>query len=95
MAKSTAQQKLPDTAKQGTSIIGLSIYGSDGSKLGEATQVGMHEGEETVAAQLEPSLMGVNVGKEVLFPAKMIAQNGDRLEVPLTAEQVKNQISKL
>jgi len=81
----------PDTAQQGTSIIGLSIYGSDGSKLGEATQVGMHEGQETVAAQLEPSLMGV----KVLFPANMIAQNGDRLEVPLTAEQVKNQISKL
>ena len=95
MAKSTAQQKLPDTAQEGASIVGLSIYGSDGSKLGEATQVGIHKGEETVAAQLEPSLMGGKAGKEVLFPANMIAQNGDRLEVPLTAEQVKNQISKL
>jgi hypothetical protein len=50
----------------------------------------MHEGQETIAAQLEPSLMGA----KVLIPAKMMTQQADRLELPMTAEQIKQQISK-
>jgi hypothetical protein len=90
MAKPTAQQRQSDTAQPETSIIGLSIYSSDGTKIGEATQVGKHEGQEAIAAQLEPSLMGA----KVLIPAKMMTQQGDRLELPMTAEQVRKQISK-
>jgi hypothetical protein len=90
MAKSTAQHKQPDTAQPETSVIGLPIYGSDGTKIGEATEVGMHEGQQAIAAQLEPSLMGA----KVLIPAKMMTQQGDRLELAMTAEQVRKQISK-
>ena len=90
MVKSTAQQQQPDMAQPETSVVGLPIYCSDGAKIGEVTQVGMHEGQETIAAQLEPSLMGA----KVLIPAKMMTQQGDRLELPMTAEQIKQQISK-
>jgi sporulation protein YlmC with PRC-barrel domain len=90
MAKSTAQPRQSDTAQPETSVIGLPIYDSDGTKIGEATQVGMHEGQQAIAAQLEPSLMGA----KVVIPAKMMTQHGDRLELPMTAEQVRSQISK-
>jgi sporulation protein YlmC with PRC-barrel domain len=90
MAKSTAQPRPSDTAQPETSVIGLPIYDSDGTKIGEATQVGMHEGEQSIAAQLEPSLMGAMV----IIPAKMMTQQGDRLELSITAEQIRNQLSK-
>ena len=90
MAKSTAEQRQPDTAQPETSVVGLPIYCSDGSKIGEVTQVGMHEGQEAIAAQLEPSLMGA----KVLIPAKMMTQQGDRLELSMTADQVRQQITK-
>jgi sporulation protein YlmC with PRC-barrel domain len=90
MAKSTAQQMQPDTAQPETLVVGLPIYCSDGTKIGEVTQVGMHDGQQTVAAQLEPSLMGA----KVLIPAKLMTQQDDRLELPMTTEQVKTQISK-
>jgi len=87
MAKSTAQ---PETAQPETSIVGLPIYCSDGTKIGEVTQVGTHDGQQAIAAQLEPSLMGA----KVLIPAKMMTQQDDRLELPMTTEQVKKQIEK-
>jgi sporulation protein YlmC with PRC-barrel domain len=87
----TAQQARPDTAQQETSVIGLPIYSSDGEKLGEVTQVGMHEGQQAVVAQLEPS---VGKGAKVLIPAEMMTQQGDRLELPMTAEEVKKTVSK-
>jgi hypothetical protein len=90
MAKSTAQQNQPDTAQPETSVVGLPIFSSDGTKIGEATQVGMHEGQQAIAAQLEPSLMGAMV----VIPADMMTQHDDRLELPMTTEQVKKQISK-
>ena len=90
MAKSTAQHKQPDTAQPETSVIGLPIYDSEGSKIGQAMQVGMHEGQQAISAQLEPSLMGA----KVIIPATMMTQQGDRLELAMTAEQVRQQISK-
>jgi ribosomal 30S subunit maturation factor RimM len=88
----TAQQTKPDTAQQETSIIGMPIYSSDGQKLGEVTQVGMHEGRHAVVAQLEPSL---GSGAKVLIPAEMMRQHqNDRLELSMTAEEVRNTVSK-
>jgi len=86
-----AQQAPPDTAQQGASVVGLPIYSSDGEKLGEVTQVGTHEGQQAVVAQLEPSL---GTAARVLIPAEMMTQQGDRLELPMTVEEVKKTISK-
>ena len=85
------QQTPPGTAQQETSIMGLSIYSSDGEKLGEVMQVGTHEGQQAVVAQLEPDF---GKGATVLIPAEMMTQQGDRLELPMTAEEVKTTISK-
>jgi sporulation protein YlmC with PRC-barrel domain len=86
-----AQQTPPDTAQQETSIIGLPIYSSDGEKLGEVTQVGLHEGQRAVVAQLEASL---GEGAMVLIPTEIMTQQGDHLELPMTVEEVKNTLSK-
>ena len=88
----TAQQAKPDTAQQETLRIGMPIYSSDGEKLGEVTQVGMHEGRHAVVAQLEPTL---GSGAKVLIPADMMRQQqNDRLELSMTAEEVRNTVSK-
>src|SRR5262245_62269960 len=87
----TAQQTKPDTAQQQTLAIGMPIYSSDGEKLGEVTQVGMHEGRHAVVAQLEPSVSGA----KVLIPTEMMRQHeNDRLELSMTAAEVRNTISK-
>jgi len=87
----TAQETRPDTAQQETSMMGLSIYSSDGEKLGQVMQVGTHEGQQAVVAQLEPDF---GKGATVLIPAEMMTQQGDRLELPMTAEEVKTTVSK-
>jgi sporulation protein YlmC with PRC-barrel domain len=86
----TAQQTTP-TPRQETSMMGLSIYSSDGAKLGEVTQVGTHEGQQAVLAQLEPDF---GEGTTVLIPAELVTQQGDHLELPMTAEEVRTTISK-
>jgi len=91
MLPATAQQTKPDTAPQQTLAIGMPIYSSDGEKLGEVTQVGMHEGRHAVVAQLEPSVSGA----KVLIPTEMMRQHeNDRLELSMTAAEVRNTISK-
>jgi hypothetical protein len=34
------------------------------------------------------------MGAMVIIPAKMMTQQGDRLELSITAEQIRNQLSK-
>ena len=87
----SAQPARPDPAQPGTLVVGLPIYSADGEKLGEVTQVGTHEGQQAVVAQLEPS---IGTAAKVLIPAEMMTQKGDRLELPMTAEEVKKSISK-
>ena len=55
---------LPATAQQ----TGGQFYSSDGEKLGEVTQVGMHEGRQAVVAQLEPALSFHCAHKERPWP---------------------------
>jgi sporulation protein YlmC with PRC-barrel domain len=91
-APATAQQAPPGTPQQESSIVGLPIYSSDGEKLGEVTQVTIHEGQQAVLAEMG-TFLGIGT-KPVLIPAGMVTQKGDRVELPMTAEVVKNIISK-
>jgi hypothetical protein len=92
IAPGNAQQVPPAPAQEETSIIGLPLYSADDKKLGEVTQVGMHEGQQAVIAEMG-SFLGIGA-KLVLIPAEMVTRKGDRVELPMTAEEVRKIISK-
>jgi sporulation protein YlmC with PRC-barrel domain len=91
-APATAQQTPPGTAQQESSLVGLPIYSSDGEKLGEVTDVTMHEGQQAVLAEMG-TFLGIGT-KPVLIPAGMVTRKGGRVELPMTAGEVKNIITK-
>jgi len=65
IAVAMAFGSLPATARQA---------GPDTNLAREVTQVGLHEGQRAVVAQLEP---GLGNGAKVLIPAEMMTQQGD------------------
>lgn len=91
-APAIAQQTPPGAALQEGSIVGLPIYSSDGEKLGEVTHLTMHQGQQAVLAEMG-TFLGIGA-KPVLIPALMVTQKGDRVELPMTAQEVKNIIAK-
>jgi len=89
---SFAQQAQPPAAQVQPPLVGLAVYSSDGEKLGQVTQVGTAEGKPAVRAELggfldvAPSL--------VLIPVGMFEQKPDRIELTMTAAEVKDTLSK-
>jgi len=91
LAPALAQQVPPAPTQQETTIVGLPLYSTDGEKLGEVTQAGMHEGQQAVLAE-----MGTFLGmgpKPVLIPAEMVTRKGDRAELTMRAEEVRKLLS--
>jgi len=91
IAPAIAQQTTPGTAHQDTSMVGLPIYSSDGERLGEITQVGIHEGQQVVLAEMG-AFLGIG-SQPVSISAETVTRKGDRVELPMTAEEVRNTIS--
>ena len=89
---SMAQQSQSPAAQVEPALVGLVIYSSDGEKLGHVTQVGIAEGKPAVAAQLggfldvAPSM--------VVIPVAMFEQKPDRIELAMSAAEVKDTLSK-
>jgi len=89
---SLAQQPQPPAAQVQPALVGLAVYSSDGEKLGHVTQVGTAEGKPAVGAQLggfldvAPSM--------VVIPVGMFEQKPDRIELAMTAAEVKDTLSK-
>ena len=87
-----AQQSQPPAAQVQPALVGLAVYSSDGEKLGRVTQVGTAEGKPAVRAELggfldvAPSL--------VVIPVGMFEQKPDRIELAMTAVEVKDTLSK-
>ena len=73
-------------------LIGLAVYSSDGEKLGQVTHVGTAGGQPAVRAELG-GLLDV-APSAVVIPATMVAQQPDRIEVSMTAAEVKETLSK-
>lgn len=54
--------------------------------------MGLHQGRQAVLAEMGSFLgMGATL---VLIPQEMMTQQSDRLELPMTAEEVRSTISK-
>jgi hypothetical protein len=90
--QSEAQQTEPQRAEPGTSPIGLPIYTSDGEHLGEVIQVISYGDKPALRAEIG-SFLGLGVTTAVI-PANMFNRNGDRIELTMTAEQVRDTVDK-
>jgi len=87
-----AQQAKPPVVETEHELVGLAVYSSDGEKLGQVTQVGTAGGQPAVRAELGGFL---DVAPSaVVIPATMFAQKPDRIEVSMTAAEVKDTLSK-
>jgi len=87
-----AQQAKPPVVETEHELVGLAVYSSDGEKLGQVTQVGTAGGQPAVRAELGGFL---DVAPSaVVIPATMFAQKPDRIEVSMTAVEVKETLSK-
>jgi hypothetical protein len=79
-------------AKAEAEMVGLPVFSSDGQKLGQVTHVGTLAGQPTLRAELGDFLGGGS--RPVLIPATMFAHKTDRIEVAMTAAEVKDTVEK-
>jgi hypothetical protein len=91
-APAGAQQTQPPAAQEETALVGLPLYSADGEKLGEITQVGMHGEHKAVQAEIGGFLaMGP---KTVIIPLVALDQKAGRVELGLTAAEVRDMLSR-
>jgi hypothetical protein len=88
-----AAQPEPPAAKQiDPSIVGQAVYSSDGQKVGEVVEVGMAGGTQAVRVEMGEFLgMG---SSSVIINANALERKADRVEVAMTAAEIRETISK-
>lgn len=73
-------------------LVGLAVYSSDGLKVGEIAEVGMAGGTPAVRVEMGEFLgMGPS---SIVINAKALERKADRVEVAMTADEIKETISK-
>ena len=88
-----AAQPDPPAAQQlDPSIVGLAVYSSDGQKIGEVVEVGMAGGTQAVRVEMG-EFLGLG-SSSVLINAKSLERKADRVEVAMTADEIRETISK-
>jgi PRC-barrel domain len=73
-------------------LVGLPVYSNDGQKLGDVTEVGTFGGRRMVRAEIG-TFLGIGPSP-VLIPADMFQQKPDRIEVAMSADEVRNTITR-
>ena len=96
-ASSVAAQQTPPAENQpgvqaDATLVGLPIYSSDGQRLGQIAEVGSSRGQPAVRAEMEESL-GIGPRTVIMF-ADALQQKNDRIELSMTAAEVKDTLSK-
>jgi len=87
-----AVQTQPPSVQTEASPVGLPVYSSDGEKLGEITADGAVGGRRMLRAE-----MGAFLGlgpTPVLIPVEMFQHKPDRVEVAMTAAEVRDTITQ-
>jgi len=74
------------------SIVGLSVYSSDGQKVGQVSEVGTSGGEPAVRADMA-EFLGMKPGS-VIIGGKAFERKADRIEIAMTAQEIKDAVSK-
>jgi hypothetical protein len=83
--KPGVQQLAPD-------MVGLAVYSSDGQKIGEVAEVGMAGGAPAIRAEMG-EFLGLGA-TSVVIHADAFERKGDRVEVSMTANEIKDTITK-
>ena len=96
-ASPVAAQQTPPAEHQAevqadATLVGLPIYSSDGQRLGQIAEVGSSRGQPAVRAEMEESL-GIGPRTVIMF-ADTFQQKNDRIELSMTAAEVKDTIAK-
>ena len=86
-APASAQQSTPP-AQVEVELVGLPVFSSDG----QVTQVGMSAAGPAVQAQIG-GFLGLGPST-VVIPAASFERKPDRIELPMTAEDVKDRVSR-
>jgi hypothetical protein len=84
----SAQPTQPPSSSAETVLIGLPVYSSDGQKLGDVTDVSMADNQ--LVADFG-SFLGLGP-TGVIIPGAMFVRNANRIEVKLTAAEVKDHL---
>jgi hypothetical protein len=90
----SAQQTEPQSPPTGQaqSLVGLPVYSSDGEKLGDITEVGMSAAGPAVQAEMG-DFLGLGPSP-VVIPVGLFQQKPDRIELAMTAAEVRESVSK-
>jgi hypothetical protein len=87
-----AQQGLDESAEPRRPLIGMPVYTSDGRQLGEVIQVGRQNDQPALRAEIG-SFLGLG-STTVIIPTNMFQQRGNRIELSMTAAEVRELIAK-
>jgi PRC-barrel domain len=87
-----AQQSETQAAEPTTTAIGLPIYTSDGEHLGEVVQIISYGDKPALRAEIG-SFLGLGATTAVI-PANMFERKPDRIELTMTAAEVRDTVAK-
>ena len=87
-----AQPAQPPSESAEAALVGLAVYSSDGQKLGEVTHARMMGDQPVVRAEFGTFLGAGSVA--VIIPAVLFVKKTDRIEVRMTAAEVKDRLAE-
>jgi hypothetical protein len=92
LAQQMPEQNDTQAAEPTTSAVGLPIYTSDGEHLGEVVQVISFADQPALRAEIG-NFLGIGTTTAVI-PANMFQRKPDRIELSMTAAEVRNTVEK-
>lgn len=92
LSPALAQQTETQAAEPTTSAVGLPIYTSDGEHLGKVVQVISFGDKPALRAEIG-SFLGLGTTTAVI-PANMFQRKPDRIELTMTAAEVRDTVEK-
>jgi hypothetical protein len=82
----------PEAQQLDAGMVGLAVYSSDGQKLGQVAEVGMSAGSPAIRAEMG-EFLGLGA-TSVVIHADAFERKGDRIEVAMTAAEIKDTLAK-
>jgi PRC-barrel domain len=92
VAQQSPSPDQPMAQEADPTLVGLSVYSSDGQKVGQVSEVGTSGGQPAVRADLG-EFLGMNPGS-VIIGGHAFERKADRIEIAMTAQEIKDTISK-
>ena len=87
-----AQPAPPPSEAAEAALVGLAVYSSDGQRLGNVTHARLAGNQAVVRAEFG-NFLGVEP-IAVIIPAALFVQKADRIEMRMTAAEVKDQLAE-